>query len=208
MARRDDLDRWQQLSAELAPENTPSCFLACCGTVGLGRLLVEGELAWLARLRKLSSDPRWRVREAVCMALQLFGKANMPALLAEMSCWAGGNPFEQRAAAAGLCEPILLVDPQHAAVVLDLLDQITAGIPGNTNRKDEAFRVLRKGLGYCWSVAVAALPASGKPFMERWVRSGDPDIRWIMKQNLQKNRLIKLDPLWVERCISQMEHAD
>ena len=42
------------------------------------------------------------------------------------------------------------------------------------------------GLGYGWSVAVAAQPLIGKPYMARWVVSDDPDIRWIMRQNLKK----------------------
>jgi hypothetical protein len=27
----------------------------------------------------------------------------------------------------------------------------------------------------------------------------DPDVRWIMKENLKKERLKRLDPAWVER---------
>ena len=39
----------------------------------------------LQALRPLASDPRWRIREAVAMALQRWGDADMPALLAEMA---------------------------------------------------------------------------------------------------------------------------
>ncbi len=59
--------------------------------------------------------------------------------------------------------------------------------------------MLRKGLGYCWSVAVAALPEPGKARMERWLASDDPDVRWIMRENLKKARLQRLDPEWVAR---------
>ena len=54
-------------------------------------------------------------------------------------------------------------------------------------------------MGYCWSVAVAALPAEGKPMLERWLNLPDQDIRWIMKENLKKNRLVRLDVGWVDR---------
>jgi hypothetical protein len=54
-------------------------------------------------------------------------------------------------------------------------------------------------LGYCWSVAVVALPEAGKPLMEKWLNSADPDVLWIMRENLRKNRLVKMDPVWVRR---------
>ena len=46
-------------------------------------------------------------------------------------------------------------------------------------------------------MAVAALPDVGKPLMEKWLGSDDPDIRWIMRENLKKNRLAKMDAAWV-----------
>jgi hypothetical protein len=46
-------------------------------------------------------------------------------------------------------------------------------------------------------VAVVALPDAGKPLMEKWLASPDPDIRWIMRENLKKNRLVKMDAAWV-----------
>jgi hypothetical protein len=54
-------------------------------------------------------------------------------------------------------------------------------------------------LGYCWSVAVAALPETGKPLMEKWLVSTNKDIQWIMQENLKKNRLSKVDPEWVRK---------
>jgi hypothetical protein len=210
--------RWAALRSDVAPENTPECFLAFCGVVGLGAMLARGagrgevpapstaggetqggETPPLRTLRPLTADPRWRIREAVAMALQRWGYADMPALLAEMTDWARGNPWEQRAAAAALCEPRLLRQPEHAAAVLRILDEITASIMQLIDRKSDAFKTLRQGLGYCWSVAVVALPDAGKPLMEKWLASPDPDSRWIMQQNLKKNRLIRMDAVWVAK---------
>jgi hypothetical protein len=218
--------RWAALDPDVAPENTPGCFLAFCGVVGLGAIMArsappppqswgepdalpspeigrgvggEGQRGLLPALRRLASDPRWRIREAVAMALQRWGDANMASLLVAMTEWAAGNPWEQRAAAAALCEPRLLKDAEHAAAVLRVLDGITASIPQVTDRKTDAFKTLRQGLGYCWSVAVAALPDAGKPLMERWLVSRDPDICWIMRENLKKNRLVRMDAAWVAR---------
>jgi hypothetical protein len=54
--------------------------------------------------------------------------------------------------------------------------------------------VLRQGLGYCWSVAVAALPDEGFPRMERLASLDDPDVRWVVRENLKKARLARADP--------------
>jgi hypothetical protein len=56
-------------------------------------------------------------------------------------------------------------------------------------------------LSYCWSVAVAALPEAGKPAMEKWLASEDPDICRIMRENLKKDRLARLDRAWVDRWL-------
>jgi hypothetical protein len=189
-----------------APTNDPKEFLVACGVVGLGRLAAEGDLRWLETLRRMASDPRWRTREAVAMALQRLGKSNMKVLLQEMVVWSRGNLLEQRAAAAGLCEPVLLKKAPEVEIVLKILDDITAALPqGQTERKSEEFQVLKKGLAYCWSVAVAALPVEGKPLMEKWLASNDRDIRWIMKENLKKNRLVRVDAKWVEERLIKLE---
>jgi hypothetical protein len=191
--------RYLSFTLEQAPTNSPEEFLAFCGVVGLGRLLAEGKREVLEVLRRQASDPRWRTREGVAMALQRWGDVDMDALLLEMEAWCVGNPLEQRAAAAALCEPRLLREERHAAQVLQILDRITASIQGLEERKSDEFKALRKGLGYCWSVAVAALPEKGRPAMERWFSSGDADIRWIMKENLKKDRLARMDAAWAER---------
>ena len=69
------------------------------------------------------------------------------------------------------------------------------------DRSDEAFRVLRQGMAYCWSVAIAASPEVGKPLFEEWLASKDNDVRWMLRQNLTKNRLVRMDPKWVKTCM-------
>jgi hypothetical protein len=174
-------------------------YLVFCGVLGLGRLAAEGAKDCLATLRGYASDPRWRVREAVAMALQRIGLADMGLLLRTARTWSKGGWLEQRAAAAGLCEPVLLRDPAHVVEVLEVLEAITASMVGAAERSTEDFRALKKGMGYCWSVAVAALPREGKKRMEQWLSSTDPDVAWVMKENMKKNRLAKMDPAWVQR---------
>lgn len=197
--------RYLAFDAERAPTNSPYEFLAVCGVVGLGRLLAEGRSGVLASIRACASDPRWRMREGVCLALQHLGRVNMAALVREMEGWSRGNLLERRAAAAAVCEPQLLRDQEQARRVLQILDDVTASICEVDDRKSEEFRALRKGLGYCWSVAVAALPGEGKRRMERWFASDDRDIIWIMKENLKKNRLARLDAEWVARSRLRLE---
>lgn len=196
--------RWLALDAGQAPANSPEEFLAFCGVLGLGRLLAEGRQDVLPELRQCAADPRWRTREAVAMALQRWGDVDMAALLAAMRDWSRGGRLEQRAAAAGLCEPRLLSRPENAIAVLHILDDITATLPDAGDHKTGEFRILRQALGYCWSVAVVAAPATGKTLMERWLSSADPDTAagWIMRENLKKKRLARMDPQWVAGCQS------
>jgi len=197
--------RWLTLGPDRAPVNSPEQFLAVCGVVGLGRLLAEGDREVLPILRSYASDPRWRMREGVAMALQRLGDRDMDALLAEMEGWSQGNWLEKRAAAAAVCEPRLLARPEQARCVLQLLDGITASVAAAEDRKSDAFKTLRQALGYCWSVAVAALPTEGKPAMEKWLPAADPDVAWIMKENLKKKRLVRIDPLWVDALVGHFK---
>ncbi len=193
-------ERYLTYTADLAPVNSPCEFLAFCGVVGLGRLLAEGQLIRLDAIRGCASDRRWRMREGVAMALQRLGEVNMDLLIQYMKAWSAGSLLEQRAAAAALCEPRLLGQPDHARRVLDILDKITANLRDYPDRKHEDFQALRKGLGYCWSVAIVAAPEYGKPLMEKWLSDPDKDVRWTMHENLKKNRLLRLDAAWVEKC--------
>ena len=192
-------ERFLSFDVDKAPTNSPQEFLAFCGVLGLGRLLSEGEMEVLRTVRVHASDPRWRMREGVAMALQRLGEADMDSLLREMEEWSKGNPLERRAAAAALCEPKLLRDQKHVKRVLQILDQTTASITGSESRRSDEFKALRKGLGYCWSVAVAASPDEGKELMEKWFSSDEKDVIWIMKENLRKKRLSRVDAEWVER---------
>jgi hypothetical protein len=195
----EELRRWASLDAAQAPTGGTEEFLSCCGVVGLGRLLVEGDAYALSELRGHAGDVRWRVREAVAMALQRWGSIGFDALAAAMAEWANGSWLERRAAAAALCEPALLTDSGRVRATLDVLEVATAAVAaaGPAERRSDDFRALRKGLGYCWSVAVAAAPETGWPVfeavVERAASDGDRDLRWIARQNLRKRRLERLD---------------
>lgn len=175
------------------PTGSREEFLAACGVAGMGKLITNGQTDYFEKLRGFASDQRWRIREAVAIALQSVGEWDMNLLLQEMQVWSRGNLLERRAVVAALCEPKLLRPYETVEKVLELLDQITAGLLQEKNRKYEHFKTLRKTLGYGWSVAVVAYPEKGKGMMENWFSNEDKDIRWIMKENLGKKRLKKMD---------------
>ena len=196
--------RYLAFDAQKAPTNSPYEFLAFCGVVGMGRLLAEGQPEVLPVIRRAANDPRWRMREGTAMALQCWGRADMIALLQEMSLWCSGSLLEQRAAVASICEPDLLRDASYAEPVFQILDTVTTSLKTMTGRGGEDFQALRKGLGYCWSVAVTAFPEVGKFRMELWFNDADKDVLWVMRENLKKKRLERLDPAWVDAATDQL----
>jgi len=206
VAREGSKEQFQRFLAFQAEENTPEVFLVFCGVMGLGKLAAN-EPNLFDQLRPYASDPRWRVREAVATGLQLAGDQDMDLLLKEMQKWSKGNWYEKRASAAALAEPRLLKQPKHVKQVLQVLNEITATMESAGNAKEESFKVLRQGMAYCWSVVVTALPEAGKPLMEKWLNSPNKDIRWMMKENFKKNRLIKMDADWVEACNRKLEQV-
>ncbi|KGK91968.1 hypothetical protein DP73_01170 [Desulfosporosinus sp. HMP52] len=187
------------LDSAIAPFGSAEEFLPICGVVGLGSLISQGRVELLELLRLFSSDIRWRIREGVAIALQRIGESNMDLLLNEMAVWRKGDYLEKRAVVAALCEPKLLNQQKHIDTVMQILDKITSDILNEENRKNNDFKTLRKSLGYGWSVVVSAAPEAGKTYMEKWLVNDDTDIRWIMKENLRKKRLDRMDLDWTSR---------
>jgi hypothetical protein len=193
------LIEWTELTADKAPVNTAEEFLTFCGVLGQGRLYNEGDARALDRIFWASRDSRWRTREAAAMALQTIGKKDLYKLTKILTRFYNGKPYEQRCAVAAICEPSLLTAKLVEHYPIQMLEIVTRAFADYTDRKDEGFIALKKGLAYGWSVAAAANLEYAKPFMERWLQSEDKDVRWVMQENLKKNRLIRLDEEWVNR---------
>ena len=75
-----------------------------------------------------------------------------------------------------------------------LHEAILAGLPALADRRSDAFRALRQGLGYSLSVVVAATPEAGFALMRCLAASNDRDVRWIVVENLKKGRIAKPYP--------------
>jgi hypothetical protein len=191
------------LFAALGPDATPAGtaleFLPCCGMVALGRLVADGDVALVARLREAAGDPRWRVRESVAIALQRWGDSDPAAMTAAIAGWPNGTLYEARAAVAAVSEPRLLRTPPMVEAAARVLDGSTRALVAVPRPRGEPGRVLGAALGYGWSVAIAASPSVVLPAFERWVPSDDPDVRRMVKENLAKARFARAAPDAVRR---------
>ena len=171
-------------------------FSVVCGLVASGRLFGEG--ATTPRPRCSASTRRmrrWRVREGVAMGGAARRRRRPRAGLRPR--WRAGrrSPIplvEAGRRAPAVCEPRAAqgpgVRPPRARPAHgDHGRADRRGPPGE--RRQAAVRTLRQALGYGWSVVVAALPDEGLPAFERLARSPDPDVAWIVRENLKKARL-------------------
>lgn len=199
-----DFKKYIRLDYEQAPENTPDEFLTFCGVVGYGQYLSKYHDGGLVmQLRESANDPRWRIREAVVLALQIIGEKNIARLTGYSKSWIEGTYLEQRAVIVAICDPDLLTDREVCLIALELLDWATATMVEYDDQQSEGYQILQEALNYCWSVTVAALPEKGKPMMERWIRENHPVVNKIIRENLKKDRLLSKEPEWVESCLKR-----
>lgn len=202
---------WAGESADAVSGNEPRTVLVMAGIVGLGRLLSEGwqgpdgQRDLVERLRVLASDPRWRVREGVAVAVQRWAESDSEAAFSTAEAWAHDEPFVQRAAVAAVCEPNLLTESAPARRAVAVVDVVTADLASRPGRRGPDIDAVRKALGYGWSVAIVGDRTTGRPAFERWAESDDPTIRWIVRENLRKARLARLDATWVARWRARID---
>ena len=167
-------------------------YATMCAAAAVGRRASDPEAE--SRLRAWAVDERWRVREGVVIGLQMLAEASPEATNEIVGRWVDDpSLYVQRAAVATICEPRLLHSEAAAAFAVDACRRSThhlAHLPSACRASPDA-RSLRQALGYCWSVAVAADPAPGLAAF-RALGSDDPDVAWIVKENLRKRRLSQL----------------
>ncbi|MBN2304192.1 MAG: hypothetical protein JXQ72_06940 [Anaerolineae bacterium] len=165
-----------------------------CGAVGFGAWAVAFQHieSGVRTLLDLANSPLWRVREMVAFGLQRMLAGNWTSTTRRLRRRAiDATAWEWRALVAGVAEPDLLADPAHALDALDLHYAALAylrRLPPDSRRGDPA-QTLRKALGYSVSVIVAAAPEAGFAQLRAWAAWDDPDVRWVLRQNLGKKRL-------------------
>lgn len=197
-AKSADADLAEQCLVYASEEvsNSPEEFVGMCGVLGYA-VLHRDEIHEVVRfLRPYAAHASWRIREAVAMGIQEISVGRVEQTLVGLAEMAVGNDYEKRAVVAGLCEPKMLTDPACNRQILRLLTAITQGMEpeGKLLPGGEA---LRKALGYGWSVVVAASPQDGKAAFEGLLALPGKHVRWVLRENLKKNRLIKMDANWV-----------
>lgn len=179
--------------------NSPEEFVGMCGIVGycvLHRTDIAGTLKFI---RPYGAHASWRIREAVAIGIQELAEDRTAAIMDGLEEWMHGSELEQRAVVAALAEPKLLKDPAVAARVVELLSSMARGFSAFDGKISAERTVLRQALGYGLSVAAAANPDAGKKALEALARSKNRHIQWMVKENLGKNRLVKMDAAWVAR---------
>jgi hypothetical protein len=199
-----------------APVNTPGEFLPFCALLALGALYGNGlprprRRAALSTLIAASSDARWRVREGVAMGLQLIGERDLPALRAIVTDWLPKASYlEMRAIAAGLAHPPILGDADFALWSVHTARTILAAITRAEAkaRKTEAWKILRQGMAYSVSVLTAHSPMEGFTLMRKSAAVRDPDMAWIISENLKKKRLTGPFPEDVKKVQIILEEAN
>lgn len=196
------------ISAEEAPVNDPKEFIAFCGTRGLGAIgaaLPEYQEKTLFRLRTLAQDSRWRMREAVAMALQKLLSNSDIRIRKELENWIEqGDWLVLRGVVAGIAEPSLMKDVGFAKWALEVHVKVFDRLGVSSNRKSDEFRILRKALGYTLSVVVKAVPSTGFQLLEELIKKENADIKWIVKENLKKKRLLSNFPEEVALLTNKM----
>ena len=183
--------------------NSPEEFVGMCGVLAYAILHRDDNAGTIAFLAKYAAHASWRIREAVAMGIQEISIGNFGTTLENIGPFAEGSSLEQRAVVAGLCEPKLLKDKKLDRKVLSILYAITKTL-AHDEKLEESADSLRKALGYGWSVVVASSPEDGKKEFEKLFALKGKHVRWIIRENLKKNRLTKMHAEWVAACAKRL----
>lgn len=184
-------------------KNSPEEFAGMCGIVGLCCLQNNNPEKIIKTVRPYASHSSWRIREAVAIGIQEMVHENLYEVIKILGDWTSGNEYEKRAVIASLCEPKLLNDKCNVKCVLDILSKTMISFAFIDGKLTESQIALRKAAGYCWSVAIVASPDEGKKKFEKLFPVKNKHVLWIVKENLKKHRLMKMDGEWVGK-LSEM----
>jgi len=138
------------------------------------------------------------MREAVAFGFQNIGEHDFNELKTIFSEWIKkSNNLEKRAILVSLAHPKFL-DEEQAKYCFEITDVVLKQMD-----KENNFDVLRKGLNFTISVFAAANPKLGFSFIKKWIGE-DKIIDKIMKENLNKNRLVRKNPEEVKNLLSKL----
>jgi len=187
-------------------------FLPFCAVVALGRIGKHHQNKRkniLGILKENAKDGRWRIREAVAVALQDLLVAAPDETISELKKWVREDHYlVHRAGAAGFAEPRLMKNVEIAKAALTVHKEIISRVEAEKDTKSEHFKVLVKGLCYTLSVVVTGNEAEGFRYLEELVKRKNPVIRKIVKENLKKNRLRRLNGNKVSELLNRLNDSE
>lgn len=208
--------RWAQLDSAQAPTHHPREYLPFVALQALGAAFRAAPETARARvgdeLAHAATDPRWRIREAVAMALQRVGLGEPGVLQTLLTGWLEPrHPLRHRAIMAALADPPLLAEPAVAGWALGLADRVLSdfaaelpspevepGVDPSRARRRVALSddegALLRALEYAPSVLVAAAPAEGFALLRRWAAHPRSEVGLLVAANLRKGRLARAFP--------------
>ncbi|MHA2251266.1 MAG: HEAT repeat domain-containing protein [Candidatus Kariarchaeaceae archaeon] len=180
----------------LAPTNNPSEFLPFCAIWALGSIGARNEVYFdetTSLLRKLSNDPRWRIREAIAKGLQKLFQYQSAKTIETLGGWLNdSNWLEMRAIAAGMAEETARSqDREKSLHYLKIHRKILSFVLQADSYDSDEYKILKKGLSYTLSVIVSAIPKEGFAYCKELVKTDNKEVFSILKENLNKNRLKK-----------------
>jgi protein required for attachment to host cells len=186
----NELAKWLNIDESQAGTNDPMSYLPFCALICYGRIYTEKKDSKIInKIKKAANDPRWRVREACAFAFQIIGEHNFDVLKKIFSEWLlEANNLEKRCILVSLAHPKML-NTTRANYCLQVCDIILQHL----DKSSPNFPVLNKALEFTISVFVSKDVDTGSVFLEKWIKEKNKLINGIMKKNLSKNRIRKLN---------------
>lgn len=122
------LEKLLNYTPDKAPTNNPLEFLPFCATWALGIYGTKSEQNYfdsIYKIKSLSNDSRWRMREAIAKAIHIILERKEFGLIRELKEWIKEKEWlMMRAVATGLASPKVLRDKENAQEALKLHELI------------------------------------------------------------------------------------
>jgi hypothetical protein len=179
------------------PSSAAAEFVTLCGIIASGACAAI-EAGWredtFALLYDYADSSRLRTRAGVATAYQHLLTATPEETGQHLVSLASeGSYFQQCVAIVTMDEQPLLYMPRVLATALQLqrivLEHVLEAPQATRKRRD--FYALRQALGYMLSVITVVAPEQGFALMRECATWNDPDITWILRENLKKKRLAR-----------------
>jgi hypothetical protein len=159
-------------------------------------------------MRSATQDKRWRIREAVAMAIQDLIDIRPEATIATLQSWVQeDNYLLHRAVAAGIAEPRFMKNREIARIALELHKAILENVAHKSDKRDPGYNVLVKGLCYTLSVVIVGIEQEGFSYLENLIAINHPIINKIVRENLKKKRLLLLNAENVAKLQHMLENT-